>query len=73
MGPRVARQCDKPVTQLIQREHSGGRKGKTVEAGPSVRGKEDQGLSCGGRHTRSRGDYLRVRWRGKPREDVRGD
>ena len=37
MGPRVARQCDKPVTQLIQREHSGGRKGKTVEAGPSVR------------------------------------
>ena len=37
MGPRVARQCDKPVTQLIQREHSGGRKGKTVEVGLSAR------------------------------------
>lgn len=33
----MARQCDKPVTQLLQREHSGGRKGKTAEAGLPVR------------------------------------
>lgn len=59
--------ADSEEAQWRQEREDGG--GRAV----SQRGKEDQGLSCGGRHTRSRGDYLRVRWRGKPGEDVGGD
>ena len=58
--------ADSEEAQWRQEREDGG--GRAV----SQRGKEDQGLSCGGRHTRSRGDISESDGGGNPERMLEG-